>query len=263
MKALVGLMFTWLSISFIVGIVLGLTGSGGGLVSIPLFMNLVHIDLKVATVFSLLTVMIGALFGWLPQRRGTHYIPAAIMFSSSLVASWGASHFKSDFPEMGIRLLIVLLCCFSLYQFWKGRSQTVASQTPNSTPTTNLNPSLIVKSLFTGIVLGVLTTLTGLGGGVLLVPLMLSLLKFTLPEAISTSLLTVMFASAGSLWFQREQLLGHVTLEIIGLLILGVVASSLLVRLMLKKIPTNQLTLIKKIVFTSVVIWTIVSVIGK
>lgn len=248
----------WFLISFIVGVVLALTGSGGGLVSIPLFISLAGFDLKTATILSLLTVMIGAFFGWLPQRRHTQKISSVLMFASSFGASSVASQFKSTLPVLWIRILIIGLCLFSLAEFWKSKSKPPAANlTP--APSDHIHPTFIAKNLMAGFLVGILTTLTGLGGGVLLVPIMLRLLGFGLTEAIATSLLTVMLASAGSLWFQLDALLAHITLRIFLVLIGGVVTSSFTLKLLLQRVSSNKLLLIKKITFTLVVIWTIVS----
>lgn len=44
----------------IIGIVMGLTGAGGALVAIPLFMTVLRMELKSAAVYSLVTVVIAS-----------------------------------------------------------------------------------------------------------------------------------------------------------------------------------------------------------
>ena len=48
-------------IGVIVGLIMGLTGAGGALISIPLFLSLMNVSLKEATVLSLIAVMLGSL----------------------------------------------------------------------------------------------------------------------------------------------------------------------------------------------------------
>lgn len=251
----------WFLISFIVGIVLALTGSGGGLVSIPLFTQFAHFDLKVATTLSLLTVMIGAFFAWLPQRRHTQIVSSILMFTMSFASSGITSEFKSQLSMPWIRALIIALCVFSLIQFWKSKPQSKSTPTHNAPH--KLSVIFIIKNLLIGFVLGIITTLTGLGGGVLLVPLMLGFLGYNLVEAIPTSLLTIMFASAGSLWFQRKILMTNTNATIVIVLVCGVLASSVFFKFLIQKTSAEKLTLYKKITFTLVVCWTIISLLLK
>lgn len=77
----------WIIISLLVGLVLGLSGSGGGLVAIPLFIHLAGSDIKQATVLSLVVVLLGAIINWRTQRQLTKWRISLGIFLFSILGS--------------------------------------------------------------------------------------------------------------------------------------------------------------------------------
>ena len=54
----------YLAIGSVIGLVMGLTGSGGALVAIPLFMYVLELGLKEASVLSLVAVRLASSFNY-------------------------------------------------------------------------------------------------------------------------------------------------------------------------------------------------------
>lgn len=245
---------TWLIIGFIVGIVLGLTGAGGGLVSIPLFLYLADAPLKDATIFSLIAVSIGAIISWLPQRDKTHYKSAIGIFLFSFISSYGMSLLKSQISDQVTASLLIILCVGSIFGIWQSKSETLSVKTESGFWIWKL-----LRIPFMGLLLGAVTTMTGLGGGVILMPMLTSFLKQNLTQAVSTSLMTITFSSLGSLVFQRKLIQMEAPSLQIGTLIIGVLIATLIVRFLSQKIPSEKLIIIRKTLFTSIALWAMVS----
>ena len=243
---------TFIFIGFIVGIVMGLTGAGGALISIPLFLSLLDSSLKEATVLSLLAVILGTSINLL---NGVSKVDKKIVLAFSVFgigASYIASGWKNLLPDLVVALLLFVIAAYSLWSVWT-RSASKSSQK---------NPGFFVLIL-TGLFLGAVTTFTGLGGGVLLVPILIKIFGKSYEDALPTSLASILFISLGSFAFQYEIASSLVEIGDIGLMLLGSLASYGGLRLLLKKIPNTKVTILRQSVFTLVTIYAIGSVIFK
>lgn len=238
----------FLVIGMIVGIVMGLTGSGGALVSIPLFMVLMKMDLKVATSLSLMAVILASIFNFIIQQRWARYREGWVIAIFSFLGSYYAVPLKKMLPNFAISILLIMLSLLSLWNIWKQQKNMPHILTDNSK---FKYYSLLVLS---GIFLGVLTTLTGLGGGVLLVPLMMSVFSYSEKNAVATSLFIITISATASLYFQIQKGFLIPPWENIFIMGAGVLMAALALAVVTKKIALQTLTLVRKITFTAVVI---------
>jgi uncharacterized membrane protein YfcA len=230
----------------IIGIVMGLTGAGGALIAIPLFMQFLGMGLKEASVYSLVAVVVASLLNYVPQRKSTQYFTAILIVTSSSVGSYLTTPLKEKLPTFLISITLALVSLYALYGVW---SPVETSSENEISPGGNTTLSLAA-----GLMLGVLTTFTGLGGGVLMLPLFLTLLKYSYPQAISTSLLAVGLSSLASLVIQvMNGAHFDVNVDLIYLLI-GVLASVFILQLFVKRLPLPIVKLIRQVVFTLVVV---------
>ena len=79
---------TFIMIGLLVGISLALTGSGGALLAIPLFMAFLGFTLKIGTFYSLIVVAIASIIGVAANLKLVQYRYALIMSLGSLVGSF-------------------------------------------------------------------------------------------------------------------------------------------------------------------------------
>lgn len=243
---------TFTFIGFIVGIVMGLTGAGGALISIPLFLSLLDTSLKEATVLSLLAVMMGTsvnLWGNLHKLDNKIVITFSVF---GVAASFLASGWKNLLPEIMVAALLLMIAVYSLWSVWK------TSDSESTGKKTSL-PLLI----FTGLFLGAVTTFTGLGGGVLLIPLLMRVFGKTYEEALPTSLASILFISLGSFLIQLDSVTGLFNLLDVTFMLLGSAGSYIGLKLILKKISQQKTLMLRKSVFTLVTVYAIGSVIAK
>jgi len=232
----------YLFCGLVVGIVMGLTGSGGALISIPLFITFLHLPLKEASVLSLIVVMLGSFSNFINYKKFTNYKLGSLFVIASAFGSYASAPFKKGLPDKGVAVLLSIVSFVALVQVWR----------PIKPKEHDEIPGVIISSLI-GIILGILTTFTGIGGGILIVPVLLSFYKFDQNQALATSLLTVGFSSMLS--FLIQMLDGakiHLELSFFNLVI-GTFSASFLLKWLTQRWSAVVLMRIRKITFTLVI----------
>lgn len=245
----------YLFCGLIIGTVMGFTGAGGALVAIPLFIQFMDMTLKEASVLSLFAVVIASLSNFISQRKNGNTKLGVMIISASMVGSFLSTPYKKWLPDFYVALLLTAVSLYALYNVWKKTKPVSAFGNVVHKKDVSLLITIIV-----GLTLGVLTTFTGLGGGVLMVPVLLSIYALSQTEAVATSLLAVGLSSLFSLIIQVSA--GAKILWDINLLFLigGILAAAFILSLFTKKISAAHLMLIRKVVFTAVVILAVVKI---
>ena len=229
----------------IIGMVMGLTGAGGALVAIPLFMHFLGQSLKVASLYSLIAVILASLINFFAQKSYTHYKTGLIIVIFSTLGSYITAPFKKELSSFGIAVIVSMVSLYALYSIWfpaKVKKEEDAQSSEKFWP-----------SSLVGLSLGVLTTFTGLGGGVLMLPILLGLYHFKQPNAVATSLFAVGLSSLSSLLIQIHQgadlKIGTGLIYLLG----GILVSVFLLKTLTTRLSSNVLIKLRQIVFTVVV----------
>jgi uncharacterized membrane protein YfcA len=203
----------------LVGLSLGLLGSGGSVLAVPILKYTAGLSAKQAVATSLATVgavsFIGALLAW---RQGRVAWREAGIFS--VVATMGTyggvkiAHQLSDQTQMGI---FVAVMAYAVYRMAK--SPDKAAQKP-----ANSTAGAALKALS----VGVLTGVVGVGGGFLIVPALVALFDLPMKRATGTSLVVISVNSlVGTLSYSTSVTLdwgftaGFVMAALVGL-VLGI-----------------------------------------
>jgi uncharacterized protein len=241
-------------IGSIIGLVMGLTGAGGALVSLPLFMSFLGMDLKTASVYSLIAVVVAAVANFLSQKGNVHYRLSLIIIASSGLGSLLTAPFKAALPELIIALLLLVVSLYALVNVWRSQSDVNSG---------DLAETPIFKSLILGLLLGALTTFTGLGGGVMLVPVFLRVFKLTQNDAIINSLFAVGLSSILSFLIQVRSMQEIELNASLLIMALGIVLAAVLVKFALTRITQDKVILTRRLVFTAVVIYSTLKIFIK
>lgn len=110
--------FLWAIVGGASGMILGIAGTGGGVIAIPLLITLGGYDVKTASAYGLLSLSVGAALNWFIRRKDTLYpVAAALIFVAGSVA-YLIAPLKTITPEWGIIGLLNVTCLFSLYSLW-------------------------------------------------------------------------------------------------------------------------------------------------
>lgn len=206
-------MLLTISLSMLIGLLLGLLGGGGSILTVPMLVYVLHIEPKMAIVTSFVVVGSSSLIALIAHaRRGGVCWKSGLIFgfTGMLGSFWGgrlAAHFPGD----------VLMSLFGAICLLAGVSMLHRKKTDTHT-TVTVKESLRVcpfrvpylRVMFDGFFVGGLTGLVGVGGGFLIVPVLTLLVGFSIKGAIGTSLLIIaMNAIAGLAGYSQ-----HVSLDI-------------------------------------------------
>ena len=221
---------TFFIIGSLVGLVLVLTGSGGAIVGLPLLIHLAHMPIREASVMVLPIVGMSALFSLIMVRKFVSVRTVLYILGPTAIASYGASYLK-PYLSSGVLLgLVILMASLGLIQLFFSKELAEGQDPPISW----------MKASLIGLISGSLTTLTGLGGGVVLFPLFKRLLKMSDRRASATSLMTISFSVGLSLFFQLNfvKTLNVSLSQGVGL-ILGFLCANTIVYFFYKHVPES------------------------
>ncbi len=216
-----------LLLSLLIGLSLGLLGGGGSLITVPVLVYVLGVEPHQAIRMSLAVVgATSALAATLHYRRGTLRLAAGLLLSASgiLGAYFGARLTYLFTPAALLLTLAALMLLIATLMLRRHDPQDGVTEGQQARP---------VIMVLTGLSIGVLTGLFGVGGGFLIVPALTLLAGLPMQEAIGTSLLVIAInAVAGLLGhlqhggFDPLLTVAVTTLAVLGML-LGVTWSAL------------------------------------
>ena len=200
-----------LIIGIVIGLVLGLTGSGGSVFAVPLLIVLAGVSIEHAIGLSLATVAASAIFGTVKLRtkQPVMWLPAIILSLSGVLAAPVGQWAGSQLSVLVLTLCFVVLASTIAILMWRKAMQcpdsatiTRASDLSNShsgAATCRLSPNgqfklkprCMIGLVIGGLIVGLLSGLLGVGGGFIIIPLLLFLSQVTMQQAVSTSLVVI------------------------------------------------------------------------
>lgn len=175
-----------MSMASLVGLSLGIFGSGGSVLAVPILIYILGIETKAAIAMSLAIVGLTALTGTVQQvRQHTLCTKAAIFFSAigiaaTLGGTWVAMRVSGT---LQLILFGALMMGAAVAMFFKKEADLISGQNE-----CHLRPEL-ASGLGAGV--GFMTGLLGVGGGFLIVPALNSIGHLKLRLAIGTSLFII------------------------------------------------------------------------
>jgi uncharacterized membrane protein YfcA len=241
-----------LGLGLVVGIILALTGAGGGILAVPLLIFGVGLSVAQAGPIGLLAVGLAAAFGaGLGLKAGTvRYKAALLMAGSGIVVSpagiWLAH--RMDNRWLGVLFAVVLL--FVAYRTYR-KARTEAT---DSEPGDNQAPPCIRDAdsgrfvwttrcaravALSGAVAGFLSGLLGVGGGFVLVPALQRYTDLTMQSVMATSLAVIALVSIGGVL--SSALAGHLNWAIAVPFCGGALAGMMVGRLIASRLAGPQL----------------------
>ena len=186
----------------LVGVSLGLIGGGGSILTVPILVYLMGINPLLATSYSLFIVgstsMVGAVNNY---RKGFVSIKTALLFGLSSITTVFITR-KIIMPaipsvlfsttnfivthDMATMILFAILMLLASIAMIKSKEESIH---PHAT--TPENNSTILKLLLYGVLIGLATGFLGAGGGFLIIPALVLMLKMPMKQAVGTSLLII------------------------------------------------------------------------
>jgi uncharacterized membrane protein YfcA len=190
-------------LGFLIGLSLGALGGGGSILAVPALVYAAGQSPKEATTTSLVLVAMTALLGIVPHWRAgrVRLAPGLIFGLAGIGGSLLGSHWNRSVDQDVLLLAFAGLMLIAAWAMWRRNRPALASEAP-AVPRSvgaaamrvtrvHLDAATIAKVLLAGTGVGLLTGFFGVGGGFVIVPALVLALRFTMPEAVGTSLLVI------------------------------------------------------------------------
>jgi uncharacterized membrane protein YfcA len=213
----------------LVGISLGLIGGGGSILMVPILVYVFALNPVLATSYSLFIVGSTSLVGAFNNyRKGLVSIKTALLFGLSSVTtvfitrrfimprvpdvlfSIGNFQVKHDLATMVLFAILMLMASIAMIKSGKEKMNSDVSPSSNDT----------IKLLLFGVLTGLITGFLGAGGGFLIIPALVLILKLPMKKAVGTSLLIIALNSL--IGFTGD--LGHISIDWKFLMIVSAIA---------------------------------------
>lgn len=184
--------------ALIVGLILGLVGGGGSILTVPILVYVLGYNPIIATAYSLFVVGSSSIVGAFQKyRKGLADIKIGLAFSfpSFLAVYFSRRYLVPNLPEVFVSVgeysltkemaimsffaLVMLLASYSMLTNKKEITQLKSVQQP------------YYKTFIQGLVIGTITGIIGAGGGFLYVPALVLWAKLPMKKAVGTSLIII------------------------------------------------------------------------
>lgn len=179
----------------VAGLLAGFFGVGGGLLLVPILLfyyQAVHVTSLVSThmalATSLLIVVCSSISSAVQYQRNGHVVWKAVVLLgiTSVIGGLLGAMLAGGMEPKTLRQIFAGVVAFAAVRmFMEIRKAKIETMPPLFAP----------PLLGTGFVVGVLSALAGVGGGVLSIPVMHSILKFPLKKALGTSSATIVITA--------------------------------------------------------------------
>ncbi len=202
--------------SILIGVSLGMIGSGGSILTVPVLVYLMHINPMLATTSSLFIVGTTSLVGGLRaySKKLVDFKAVTEFGIPSIFSIFVTRHYiLPALPDVittvaGVTITkeMFLMIVFAILMFGASISMIAnrdESKLPGFSETERHNKALPLIVL--GLTIGVVTGLLGAGGGFLIIPSLVLFLKLPMKTAVGTSLLIIAINSLFGFLFSLKQ----------------------------------------------------------
>ncbi len=176
------------------GLLGGYLGLGGGIIIVPYLTLVMGLNIKAAVPVSMAAIVINSLASSSEyMKRGMVDLELMVSLTLSMVVGMiCGSMLLTVVTPAYVKLLLSLVLLYAAYNVIRG-------QEPSLSDSTSHGRAAMVWCVILALVGGTLAGLVGVGGGVIVIPLMYLLLGVPLARARGTSSFIVGFAGAASL----------------------------------------------------------------
>jgi len=213
------------TIGVIIGLVLGLTGAGGSVFAVPLLVLGLDMSIQEAAGLSLGAVCFSALLGVLIRlkSRDIQWLPALVFASVGAVAAPFGTQIASRVDEYWVMVSFTVLVGLIARRMWvqarvrpllttnvrasvNGNSSQLSAVCGTETLSlTHFRFACFARIAGAAWLTGVLSGFYGVGGGFLIVPVLMGLLRLHIQQAVGTSLFVITIISGAGFWAYTAQ----------------------------------------------------------
>ncbi len=177
-------------VGMVVGTLSGFFGIGGGMILVPILM-LLGIDIKTAIGISIVQMVFSSFYGsYLNYRRGSLVLGEGIWVGvGGFIGGSIGAYVSTNIPSYILEYLFFGLLLFALYRLFSAKSKDDGS----------VRTLHIGVLFFVGILIGILAISLGVGGSIMLTPILAGFLHYPIKKAVSAGLFFVAFSSIAGL----------------------------------------------------------------
>jgi len=239
----------WLLIifGFFIGILASMTGVGGGVFIVPILTFFYDFKVNAATGTSLTAIIFTALastINYARQKRiyyRTGLVLALTTAPGAFVGSWVAKIAQEQVLGLTFGIFLVLVAVRMIIGLLRGKSESMAQTTRTDREVLRTGKMAII-GVALGFFGGFASGLLGIGGGVLIVPIMTIVLGIPIHIAVATSMFTIIFTATSGV--TEYYLSGLVNFPTALLFALGTVVGAQVGAYTSGKISKRNLTMI-------------------
>lgn len=175
-------------LGILIGLVLGTIGAGGAILAVPGLIAVMGLSTVAATTSSLVIVSAAAIAGFIPRLKTKSVdVRLGLTFSAlGILGTFVGTQLVKVVPESVQLILFATLMFGAAIAMWRGPVAESNALVKSQWPLVSVVASAI----------GVLTGLLGVGGGFLIVPALVLVLKVPTKTAAGTSLVAIASTSA-------------------------------------------------------------------
>ena len=206
-----------------VGIESGLLGMGGGSILVPVLLFVFQLPIKEAIGTSLciivLTAFSGIIVHW--KEKQVHLKLAIVMALTGVIGAQLGSCLNKIIPDNIIKLIFTVVVIIFGFKMWIGTNNERKETPAVNTSDIRFNKSL---ALILGLIAGTGSGLLGIGGALIMLPVMHIFLRVPMNICVGTSLFIVFFNSlSGAVGYISR---GDANLKLAILIAVGSVAAA-------------------------------------
>ena len=219
--------------AILIGVVLGLLGGGGSILTVPIFVYILGVSPILATSYSLFVVGFTAMVGvYKNYKKSMVDVKTGVVFAiPAFIGVFIARKFllpkiPNEIISVSNFLLtkdIMIMLLFSVLMFIAAFFMIKGQKEINYSEEIEHKNFLLV---FDGLIIGILTGIVGAGGGFLIIPALVFFTKLSMKKAVATSLMIISIKSLvgftgdlGQLKIDWLLLISFTAISVIGIFI--------------------------------------------
>ena len=178
-------------VGIFIGTMSGFFGIGGGMILVPILLVL-GFDIKVAIGISIIQMVFSSVFGsYLNHKKGSLIVGEGIFVGfGGFVGGYIGGYVTEYISDAVLQFTFFGLLLFALFRLFFSKNHEDDSQTKSL-------PKTLLFSI--GLVIGIFAITLGIGGSIILTPLLVGLLHYPIKKAVSAGLFFVAFSSVAGM----------------------------------------------------------------